>query len=85
MLLLKEYKDDMLEHLRAEPEKTFTDTGKHKAEILNDKDTVERLWTLYQKAAQEYNVPPYRAFREALSDVCGIPEPDTYDDSEKDL
>ena len=79
MLLAHEYKSELEEHISTEPDETFTNAGTSRAAILADKDNIERAWVSYQKAVQEYNVPAYQAFREAMSDVFNIPEPEKYD------
>lgn len=84
MMLMQEYKADLIDHIENEADSTFTNAHKSKAAILNDNNTMEQLWILYQKAVQEYNVNPYQAFREALADVCAIPEPKTYETHENE-
>lgn len=82
MLMMREYRDDLIDHIKAEPDETFTNAGTSKADILKNESGMESAWMSYQKAVQEYSVPAYQAFREAISDVFGIPEPNNYPDED---
>ena len=76
MLMLYEYRADLLDHVREEPEETFTAHGIDREALIDDRDTVDRMWALYQKDVEEYGVEPYAAFRGALREVLSVPLPD---------
>lgn len=66
MILAKEYRDDLLELLRDEPEQTFQELGMNKSNILLDNDYIDTLWPLYQKSVQEYEEDTWVAMIQAL-------------------
>lgn len=80
MILFAEYRADLLDHIRDEDPELFKTRGIDPGALIADGETIDRLWVLYQKAADEYRVPPYRAFRQAVHEVLDIPEPDAYGD-----
>lgn len=80
MILFAEYRADLLDHIRDEDPALFRSHGLDPDALIADRDVIDRLWVLYQKAADEYRVPPYRAFRQAVREVLDIPEPDAYGD-----
>lgn len=80
MILFAEYRADLLDHIRDEDPALFKSRGLDPDTLIADRDVIDQLWVLYQKATDEYRVPPYRAFRQAVHEVLDIPEPDAYDD-----
>ena len=80
MLLLKEYRFDLREHLENEPEETFKPCGRTKDQVMSDAQFMERAWILYQKAVMDYEIQPYQAFRDTLAELLQIPAPDNTND-----
>ena len=80
MILFAEYRADLLDHIRDEDPGLFASKGIDTEELIADGTTIDQLWVRYQKAVEEYKVPPYRASRQAVREVLEIPEPDAYND-----
>lgn len=66
MILDMAYRDDMIDIIRQEPEKTFRDIGTNKKAVLSNTDVLDRMWPLYQKYLDEYEEDPWRAMTQAL-------------------
>ncbi len=75
MILRNEYKEDLKEFIRDTDESVFAAKGLTADEILGDADLMDRLWCIYQKSVEEYDVAPDYAYRGALFGACGIPMP----------
>lgn len=74
MIMDKGYLDEMKEHIEVMQEGYFVRRGLTKERILNDKDTMERLWMIYQKDVEEYGCDREFSRDDALNEVLG-PEP----------
>lgn len=72
MILYPSFKDDLKEWLTNEPEETFRKIGRTRDEILKDDDVMDRLWGLYQKSIEEYDVDADYAYGDAMRDVFGV-------------
>lgn len=75
MILRESYRQDLVADIKELPDDLFTNVGTSKSAVLSDDDVVERLWGLYQKSIEEYDVDPGYALRDALFEVLGIPMP----------
>lgn len=74
MILDPSYRDDMLEQLHLLTEQKPELMKQNNIDINSlDTDTVDRLWGLYQKSVQEYDVDPDYAAKDALMEVFSIP------------
>lgn len=72
MILRTYFRDELIERIKKEPDETFDGTGFDKDDILNDDDTIDKLWGLYQKSIEEYDVDEDYAYGDAMHDVLGI-------------
>lgn len=63
------HRDDMIDLIRQENEKTFRDIGATKNAVLSNTDVLDRMWPLYQKAVEEYEEGPWLAMVQALLDT----------------
>lgn len=70
--LLAEQKPDLLRHHSIDVDKLCAAANQPDADSLSA-DTVERLWALYQKSVEEYDVNPDYAMKDALQDMFSIP------------
>lgn len=71
MLMKKEYLDEMKEHIKDMQEGYFTRRGLTKEWVLGDKDTMERLWTIYQKNVEDYDCDRAFSIGDAMNEVFG--------------
>lgn len=85
MILCRSFRDDLIDLIRDEPEKTFEAAGKSRIDLYADRELLDAMWANYQKAVSEYDIPPLEAYAQVMLDCAGIrvaPEPD---DSEEKL
>lgn len=76
MILDVSYKEDMIEQIRQINESAIPAKTKslfNKAVLLKDEELIERLWPLYQKSVQEYDVDPDYAILDALEELTHMP------------
>lgn len=71
MIMDKGYLDEIKEHIEVMQEGYFVRRGLTKERVLNDKDTMERLWTIYQKDVEEYGCDREFSRDDALNEVFG--------------
>lgn len=76
MIMERSYLEDLREEIIAMPNFLFSLKGCNKKAILENNDTMEQLWCLYQKSVQEYDCDSGWSARDALKDVFGIPHDD---------
>lgn len=74
MIMDKGYLDEMKEHIEVMQEGYFVRRGLTKERVLNDKDTMERLWMIYQKDVEDYGCDREFSRDDAMDEVFG-PEP----------
>lgn len=74
MILSEEYLYEMKEHIKEMQEGYFTRRGLTKEAVLSDTDTMERLWTIYQKDVEDYDCDRAFSLDDAMNEVFG-PEP----------
>lgn len=74
MIMDKGYLDEMKEHIEVMQEGYFVRRGLTKERVLNDKDTMERLWLIYQKDVEDYGCDREFSRDDAMDEVFG-PEP----------
>lgn len=72
MIMQQSYKEDLIEHIQDTNEQVFLTVGLTRQDILNDENLMERLWALYQKSIEDYDVDADFAYRDALKDVLNI-------------
>ena len=73
MIMKKEYLEDVREKIENMPPSIFENLGLKKPDILADSETMERLWTIYQKNVEDYDCEPHFAARDAVREVLGAP------------
>lgn len=76
---MNEYLFDLKAFIREEPAETFALKKKTADEILGDGETMDALWTTFQKGIQDYDREPEDAFHDALRDVLGIDKPEWHE------
>lgn len=72
MIMHQSYRDDLKDHILDTNEQVFLSVGLTRQNILNDDSLMERLWALYQKSIEEYDVDADFAYRDAMKDVLNI-------------
>ena len=72
MIMHQSYRDDLKDHILDTNEQVFRSVGLTRQDILNDDSLMERLWALYQKSIEEYDVDADFAYQDALKDVLNI-------------
>lgn len=72
MIMHQSYKEDLIEHIQDTNEQAFLAIGLRRQDVLNDENLIERLWALYQKSIEDYDVDPDFAYQDALKDVLNI-------------
>ena len=72
MTMKNEYLADLKDAIRDEPDITFAESERSRAEILADSEVMERLWCAYQKGIEDYDIAPDVAFRDAMREVLDI-------------
>lgn len=72
MVLHKSFRDDLVEHIKDSYPGTFKECGKTRVTVLADKDLIDRLWAVYQKNIEDYDMEAPEAYRDALENVMGI-------------
>lgn len=73
MTMKPEYKADLIDYIHAIPDRFLDDHGLSRSNLLADATVMDRLWTLYQKSVEEYEVDPDYAVKDAFHEVFGIP------------
>lgn len=71
MIMRKEYLDDVKEHVMNMPDEEFTKRGITRASVLENKDTMESLWVVYQKDVEDYDCDADFALQDAVAEVLG--------------
>ena len=71
MTLKNSYLEDMKEYIRNMDESEFTVRGTTKETVLGNKDTMERLWVVYQKDVEEYDCDTDFSLGDAVNEVLG--------------
>ena len=71
MIMQKEYLDDVKEHVRNMPEEEFTQRGITRESVLENNDTMESLWIVYQKDVEDYDCDTDFALQDAVAEVLG--------------
>lgn len=69
MLLYQSFREDLVEHIRQEPDESFEKAGTAKEAILSNDQILDNLWALYQKSIEEYNVDPFYAYGDAMAEI----------------
>lgn len=72
MIMHQSYRDDLKDHILDTNEQVFLSVGLTRQNILNDDSLMERLWALYQKSIEDYDVDADFAYRDAMKDVLNI-------------
>lgn len=72
MIMRQSYKDDLIDHIQDTNEQVFLSVGLTRQDVLNNENLMERLWALYQKAIEDYDVDANYAYKDALKDVLNI-------------
>ena len=74
MILHQSYRQDLIDNILELPDEVFDHKGKvqSKSELLNDRDTIDHLWYLYQKNIEDYDMLPGPALVEACKDSLHI-------------
>lgn len=72
MIMQEYFLFDLKEHIHNTPEQVFRNAGLSKNGILENDETMDKLWTLYQKSVEEYDCDPWFAYGDALKTVCHI-------------
>lgn len=73
MIMKKEYKADLIEHVRETSQQVFALQDMTRSDVLHNHEIMDRLWYLYQKAIEDYDADPEDAYLSALESVVGIP------------
>ncbi len=76
MILDTSYKNDLIDHIHAVPDRFLDDHGISRTNLLTNQALMDRLWTIYQKDIQEYDVDADYAIKDAFHEVLGIPTGD---------
>ena len=71
MILVPYFREDLIEHIKNEPDETFLNMPVTKQELLDDNAALERLWVLYQKNIEDYDVDADYAYGDAIYEVYG--------------
>lgn len=72
MIMRQSYRDDLKDRILDTNEQVFLAIGLTRKDILNDDSLMERLWALYQKSIEDYDVDRDFAYQDALKDVLNI-------------
>ncbi len=71
MILRNEYLEDMEEYIRNMDESEFAKRGTTKEAVLDSRDTMEKLWAVYQKDVEDYNCDEQFSLEDAVNEVLG--------------
>lgn len=72
MILQKEYMDEIKEYIENLPDAEFQKNGLEKTQVLQNRDLMEQLWTIYQKEVEDYDCDKDFAKPDAVHEVLGI-------------
>ena len=72
MILQNEYMDEIKEYIENLPDAEFQKNGLEKTQVLQNRDLMEQLWTIYQKEVEDYDCDKDFAKPDAVREVLGI-------------